>query len=271
MVLLSDKIAVVFYSEQLLCYTACGGEKMSTDDKFEHLVDEPECMQKIREQEEKLRKMVEPPAGIKKLMENEARIADMASAATRLSSMNLPSLDVPYMAGAMEMAHAMSQLPKPAIAPHIPQIMKEISDRMDAIVAPARESQALLKGMEAVQKWDLPTFTKPELMGFLEASKYFDVIPHAALDWSSWTTPLSEVLGGYPIAQRHSPLMVCLRSCRRQSIPISIGRDRSGRNEFSLRLSVLPAGFRILGEQRSFLDSLVSTRFWPRVQTSKNG
>ena len=193
MVLLSDKIAVVFYSEQLLCYTACGGEKMSTDDKFEHLVDEPECMQKIRKQEEKLRKMVEPPAGIKKIMENEARIADMASAATRLSSMNLPSLDVPYMAGAMEMAHAMSQLPKPAIAPHIPQIMKEISDRMDAIVAPARESQALLKGMEAVQKWDLPTFTKPELMGFLEASKYFDVIPHAALDWSSWTTPLSEV------------------------------------------------------------------------------
>ena len=193
MVLLSDKIAVVFYSEQLLCYTACGGEKMSTDDKFEHLVDEPECMQKIRKQEEKLRKMVEPPAGIKKIMENEARIADMASAATRLSSMNLPSLDVPYMAGAMEMAHAMSQLPKPAIAPHIPQIMKEISDRMDAIVAPARESQALLKGMEAVRKWDLPTFTKPELMGFLEASKYFDVIPHAALDWSSWTTPLSEV------------------------------------------------------------------------------
>ena len=93
MVLLSDKIAVVFYSEQLLCYTACGGEKMSTDDKFEHLVDEPECMQKIRKQEEKLRKMVEPPAGIKKIMENEVRIADMASAATRLSSMNLPSFE----------------------------------------------------------------------------------------------------------------------------------------------------------------------------------
>lgn len=192
MVLLSDKIAVVFYSEQLLCYTACGGEKMSTVDKFEHLVDEPECMQKIRKQEEKLRKMVEPPAGIKKIMENEARIADIASAVTRLPSMNIPSLDVPSMTGAMEVAHTMSQLPKPVIAPHVPQIMKEISDRIDAIVAPVRESQALLKGVEAVQKWDLPTFTKPELMGFLEASKYFDAIPHAALDWSSWTTPLSE-------------------------------------------------------------------------------
>ena len=192
MVLLSDKIAVVFYSEQLLCYTAFGGEKMSADDKFERLFDEPEWMQKVKKQEEKLRKIAEPPAGIKKIMENEARIADMVSATTRLSSMNIPTFDVPEMTGAMEMAHAMSQLPKPVIAPHISQIMKEISDRMDAIVAPARESQALLKGMEAVQKWNLPTFTKPELMGFLEASKYFDAIPHAALDWSSWTTPLSE-------------------------------------------------------------------------------
>ena len=69
MVLLSDKIAVVFYSEQLLCYTACGDEKMSTDDKFEHLVDEPEWMQKMKKQEEKLRKIAEPPAGIKKIIE----------------------------------------------------------------------------------------------------------------------------------------------------------------------------------------------------------
>lgn len=96
--------------------------------------------------------MVEPPAGIKKIMENEVRIADMASAATRLSSMNLPSFDVPYMAGAMEMAHAMSQLPKPVIAPHISQIMKEISDRMDAIVAPARESQALEHHQKSTKK-----------------------------------------------------------------------------------------------------------------------
>ena len=165
---------------------------MSMDDKFDKLVNEPDWVQNIRKQEETLRKITEPPTGIKKIMENKACITDMVSAAARLPSANFPSVDVSHLTGAMEMTHAMSQLPKPVIPPHIPQIMQEISERIDAIVAPARESQALLKGMEAVQKWDLPTFTKPELMGFLEASKYFDAIPHVALDWTSWTTPISE-------------------------------------------------------------------------------
>lgn len=170
---------------------------MSEDDLSKKKPVESERIQRMKRQEALLKKMTEPSAAMKKLIESESRMASITAstagleAAAKAISANLPVFEKVEMPGAIEAAKTMAAISPNIIHPPAFDALREISARVDAILAPAKETQAMAKALETFRAMDIPTFTKPELMNFLETSKYLDAIPHAALEWSNWISPLS--------------------------------------------------------------------------------
>ena len=155
---------------------------------------------KMEKQEALMKKIAEPSVAMQKMMKTEAHITAIAASTPELNriaqsadmhqSILSPELSNLKMDGIIEATRVMSTIPQITAGPHIPQVLQEIATRIDSITTPVKESQAALEGLRTFNDATLPMFSKPELMDFLESSKYLEAIPRAALDWYDFASPL---------------------------------------------------------------------------------